>query len=191
MSDERPPAPQPMLARTITFSYDEGEDRVLVNCKAEDPERLETLMLSRRMVRNILRTCAGILAQSSERAGRTPSGYREDVLAMEHLGAVASSSQHQSSLPPMQAVPTQEVEHRHLVLQLDIDSRADGGYMLRFHDRTGMCVATGVTRVEMHHVLDALVGLSRRGEWGLDAEAGWLASAGEALRPGRAGALSS
>ncbi|HYE51120.1 MAG TPA: hypothetical protein VEB20_16100 [Azospirillaceae bacterium] len=166
---------EPFSIQTLTFGYDEFEDRLLLSCRTADGEDAATLMITRRMLRGLLRGATDFLARSSPTAGRAPVDYRDDVLAMEHQGAVAKSAQAQGASADRTPVPVQE--HRILVVKLDLEPRAGGGYQLVLSDREGPRAGMALTRDEFHHILKTLADLARTGGWDLDREAGWIAPA--------------
>lgn len=183
-----------ITAKTVDFTYDEVEDRLVLDCK--DGAQCQRLLLSRRLARRLITVLAGSLERSSPTVRNAPAGVRREVMALEHVSSLAES--------PLREMPADDtgldddgnddgdrdktVTSRSerlaeaLIKRVDMDSRSGKFHLLLYgtEDAGDALARLAVNRGEMHRVLAALDHWARRAEWDIDADGGWLQGAEQA-----------
>ncbi|WP_164550267.1 hypothetical protein, partial [Devosia equisanguinis] len=75
----------------LTIAYSAVEDRLVVWLRGQE-QQLVPLLFTRRLSALLINGLAGILARSSPAAAQAPAALRDDVILMEHQGAMAQSA---------------------------------------------------------------------------------------------------
>jgi hypothetical protein len=174
---ERQTAPAAPAA-TVSFGYDAAEDRI-VGVFAQGEEGAKVL-LTRRLVRNLVASLAKLLDQSSPLAARAPAAMRSEVVEMEHRGAVAQLASAQG-FPPQAAAVAARPSPAMLVARIDLTPQ-DGGHLLLLHDAGGRNVTVKMQWQDLHRLVGALHQQAAAAHWDL-AAAPWLAPSSEPKRP--------
>mgnify|MGYP006447514987 CR=1 FL=1 len=79
------------VAQRLDVGVSKVEDRIAVVAHTAE-HGTRAAWLTRRLLRQLLGSYAGVLEQTSQTAARTPPAYRDDVLQMEHVTALASEA---------------------------------------------------------------------------------------------------
>jgi len=159
----------PPTANTVHVRFDAVQDRLVLLCETTAGDTL-TLLLTRRITRRLLRAAAETLARSSKTAARSPVGFRTQVMAMEHLGALAGPKP--STAPPPKA-DTPPVESGSLVDRVEIRPKSEQ-FDLWLCAGSVPLVRVPARRAELHRLLAALDRCATQAEWDIHTETGWL-----------------
>ena len=152
----------------------DAEDRLLLDFVY--PDRVESMLVTRRIVRRVILGIAQIIQQSSRVLARVPAIQRTEILVWEHLSALqpesdgaasGSAGEDAASVRPPPPWP--------LLNKLDINTLPTS-FNLRFESRNSV-VTMGMSRPELHRLLANVRQLARHAEWDLDTEVGWLVEA--------------
>jgi hypothetical protein len=172
---------------TIRMGFLDTEDRLLVDFVC--PDRVFSMLVTRRITRRMIRGLAQILATPNEMMSRVPTTHKIDMLIWEHLSALQpngnsaapdDSGEAAAALPD----PVRPPMPWPLLTKVDINSHPQM-FRLRF-EASEQSVNLEMNRGELHRLLAHLRQLARHAEWDLDAEVGWLVEADSpaSLRPG-------
>lgn len=152
----------------ISVGYSQVEDRLVLWIGSG--EGAPTLHLTRRLTGMLINGLAGILARSSATAAQAPADMRDDVVMMEHQGAMTTSGPvpaDPASLPP----PAPPI----LVQTVNITTHTTS-FSLIFRSGQEVEVATvRLSRTELHRVIELLRRQSDVAGWALPVDAAWLA----------------
>jgi hypothetical protein len=195
-----PPDTQIPIVTRLDIGFSDMEDRLLLSLNTAG-HGVRNVLITRRMMRVLLENYANVLKRTSETASHAPVEARDEVLRMEHVGALASMA----DAAPDAAQPTPDgqdggapgaVAPPHMWLAVEIKMQmAASVILIAFF---GQCrngpdgdssvnepiAAMTLNRPDAHRVLDLLVRKSKEAGWGLDHYAAWLAKAGmEAATP--------
>jgi hypothetical protein len=159
--------------KTLRMGFLNVDDRLLIDFVHAD--RVETMLVTRRILRRIIIAMADVLARSSPVVARVPASHKSEMLAWEHLSALQPEGEGEAGgeQPAQQQRPPQPW---HLLAKLDINTQPNI-FHLRFEDDTGMLVTMAMNRAELHRLLANLRQLARHAEWDIDSEVGWLVEA--------------
>ena len=161
--------------RTMRMGFIDAEDRLLLDFVY--PDRAETMLATRRIIRRVILGIARIIEQSSPVLARVPASQQTEILVWEHLSALqiedgpkaegGAGEAAPSSLRPPPPWP--------LLTKLDINTLSSS-FQLRFESRDSAVTLT-MSRPELHRLLASLRQLARHAEWDLDTQVGWLVEA--------------
>lgn len=167
--------------KTLRMGFLNTDDRLLIDFV--HPDRTETMVVTRRILRRILHGIAEILAKSSPVVAKVPASHKSEMLAWEHISALQPEGGGDG--PSEEAAPQQrQTSPWHLLSKLDINTQP-ASFHLRFEDSAGLMVNMSMSRAELHRLLANLRQLARHAEWDLDTEIGWLVEADAPLmQPG-------
>lgn len=183
-----------LLAAALDVGYDPVADRIVVAARGQmarggfEPggggAESVTLLLTRRIVRRILSGISDIMKRSSMAVSRAPAGQRDEVLVLEHLGALAARPGHaggtavaaspRASAGSVTIRETRPVPGR-LVVKIDLRITTRH-FVIRLYDGEGPRVEVLATRADLHRLLDRMMRVAAEAEWALDRDAGWLAA---------------
>jgi hypothetical protein len=171
-------------AKTIRMGFLETDDRLLVDFV--NAEHTQTMLITRRIARRIIRGVAQLLAQSSAVMARVPVSHKTDVLVWEHLSALQTGNA--ATIPGEKSADNQPTDRPAkpfpLLHKLDINVQPSS-FHLAFVGVDNQSFSIDVTRSELHRLIAALRQAARHAEWDLDAEVGWLVEAdAPAIVPG-------
>jgi len=159
-----------------------ADDRLLIDFVYRD--RIDTMLITRRILRRILHGLAEVLATSSPVVARVPASHKSEMLAWEHISALQPETQGEGAAPEAATPQQRQAMPWNLLSKLDIDAHPNA-FHLRFEDSAGLLVSMSTTRAELHRLLANLRQLARHAEWDLDTEIGWLIEAdAPQLQPG-------
>ena len=172
----------PVKATSLTFKYSEAEDRLIV--LASEPAGTKIgLLLTRRMIGRLINGLAGILEKSSLAASHAPAEMRDDVVLLEHQGAISNrgaASQGQPTLgsnpaksPAQAAQEPVQVQSVH-IQSIDISVKPTHFELLLKDGKLQPIVAMNIGRPELHRVLDMLTRKAEEADWNIRIEAKWL-----------------
>lgn len=174
----------------LDVGVDMMEDRLVLNLHTA-ADGLRVALVTRRLMRLLLEHYAALLRRTSETALRAPVGQRDEVLRMEHVGALAEPPA--PATPPAAAITTRTGPPVWLAVEAKL--KADGAAILigfmgqRRTGGTGQETpnepigAMTLTRSEAHRVLAALGRSAKEAGWGLEHHAPWLTEIGGESRP--------
>lgn len=138
------------------------------------------LLLTRRMVGRLINGLAGILHKSSLTAIHAPAEMRNDVILLEHQGAISNTgSQHE----PVDTDPdkdSQQVAQQSIQIQTVLIQRIDISVKPKLFEivlkdgKFQPIVAIDIGRIELHRVLDTLTRKAEEADWDIRIEAKWL-----------------
>ncbi len=196
MSENAQPA-----AETLTFSsivaldmgFNPPEDRVVMIARTHDGGR-RIILLTRRIMMQLLSYYADLMKRTSPAAARAPSQHQNEVLQMEHVSALASAPAPTPSSPDAAghsdggSAPEQVVETVHLVTEIRMQV-SDTQLMIGFigprrhaadadEATIAPIAAATMDRAEAHRFLAMLNDKAREAVWGLDGLCPWLTSDG-------------
>ena len=172
VSMEEPPAP-PAIGQ-VSLGYSSKEDRLVLWLGRGDGAA--ALFLTRRLCALLINGLAGILERSSSVAAQAPAAMRDDIVLMEHQGAMAAASVRPASpdsLPPVTAAGPAPM----LVETVNITT-TPGAFRLVFRPSPdGAGPELALSRADLHLVLDMLKRQTELAEWNLPLAPGWLTTA--------------
>lgn len=169
----------PIKATSLTFSYSEPEDRLVVLASAPAGAKIG-LLLTRRMIGRLINGLAGILEKSSVAASHAPAEMRDDVVLLEHQGAISGGSTHQEPVKPASAAAAPQAVQQSIQIQtvhiqsIDISVKPTLFEIVLKDGRLQPIVAIDIGRAELHRVLDMLTRKAEEADWDIRIEAGWL-----------------
>lgn len=159
------------VAATVSFGYSVAEDRIVGLCT--QGETSATVLLTRRLVRQIIARLAQLLDQSSPIAGRAPAAMRAEVVQFEHQSAVAQLA---SSVGPVAAQAPSGAASQSpglLVARVDLTPQPQG-FLLVLSDATGRNVTLRLQWQDLHRLVGALHQQARNAQWDLAQAVPWL-----------------
>ncbi len=161
--------------RTMRMGFVDAEDRLLLDFVY--PDRVESMLATRRIVRRVILGIAQIITQSSPVLARVPASQRTDILVWEHLSALQPEAEGSGT---QGAGETEEASVRPpppwpLLTKLDITT-LPASFNLRFEARDSV-VTMAMSRPELHRLLASIRQLARHADWDLDTEVNWLVEA--------------
>lgn len=174
----------PVVTR-LDVGFDMVEDRLIAHLHTV-ADGTRVVLITRRLMRLLLDHHAALLRRTSETAARAPAGQRDEVLRMEHVGALSTISA--NGVPPVTnaAAGTPPA----VWLAREVQFRVEGaaiiiGFMGQRRD-TGAekrpvnepIGAMTLNRADAHRILAMLAKRSKDADWGLEHHAPWLTEAG-------------
>lgn len=173
------------VARRLDVTYDAVEDRLVLYADTRSNGR-RALMIPRRMLQRFLQRYGQVLRETSDVVARAAVDQQDEVLQMEHIGAIASiedaPTDAEGRIARERAVTAPA--DTYLATKADLHPR-DGALTVAFYglyrDPLGadgtqaepVC-ALVLNRTQAHLVLAILHKHARRAQWGLDEGAAWL-----------------
>lgn len=168
----------PLQAHTLSFSYSEVEDRLLLCVDSREGQRL-TILATRRLTARLLNALASLVERSSLVARQAPSPLRDDVVLFEHQGALQGGRQ-AAAAPPSPALSSPAPPPTPLpllppALLAAVEVRTKPSHFsLTFRDSQRALATCDVTRAELHRLIQALLTKVADADWGIRVEASWL-----------------
>jgi len=159
---------------TISFGYSAAEDRIIGVCA--QGEASATVLLTRRMVRQLIAHLARLLDRSSEMAGRAPAAMRAEVVQFEHQSAVAQLSTGTGAAAAQTLSRAASQAPALLVARVDLTPQPPG-FLLVLSGAAGRNVTLRVQWQDLHGLVAALHQQASGAKWDLDEPVPWLASA--------------
>ena len=173
----------PVKATSLTFKYSEPEDRLIV--LASEPAGTKIgLFLTRRMIGRLINGLAGILEKSSLAASHAPAEMRDDVVLLEHQGAIGNKG-----APPQQGQPATgmtparnpaqaarepvQVQSVH-IQSIDISVKPRHFELVLKDGKRQPIVTMDIGRPALHRLLDMLTRKAEEADWNIRIAAKWL-----------------
>lgn len=159
-------------AVTLTFGYSAAEDRIVGVCAQGDVSG--TVLLTRRLVRQIIARLAQLLNQSSPVASRAPASMRAEVVQIEHQSAVAQLSCGSGPAALKSLGDAAARSPGMLVTRVDLTPQGNG-FLLVFGAADGRNASLRLQWQDLHRLVAALNLQARNAQWDFAEAAPWLA----------------
>lgn len=164
--------------QAVQFSvmFLEEEDRLLL-LASDAAGAQEALVFTRRLTARFINGLAALLEQSNVVASTAPSELRNDIVLMEHQGAVfgldaSPSGEAQGQSPAASTGETVQVRPR-LVTAAQITMHPADFHMV-LQAPGGLPVAVVLNRFDLHRVVELLKRKAEDAGWNLQIDVGWL-----------------
>lgn len=167
------PQAEPAIGQ-VSLGYSAKEDRLVLWLGSGEGAR--SLFLTRRLCALLINGLAGLLARSSSVAAQAPADMRNDIVLMEHQGAMAAASVRPASpesLPPVSATASAPM----LVETVNITTTPDNFRLVFRPSPEGAGPEVALSRSDLHLVLEMLKRQTDLAEWNLPIAPGWLTTA--------------
>lgn len=186
------------LEDTVTFpsiiglemGFNPTEDRVVMLGRTHSAG-VRVILLTRRMMGQLLSHYAELMKRTSPAVARAPSAQQNEVLQMEHVSALMSGAAAPAAAPEAaegEAPPEPPEQSAHLVTEIRMQVN-DAHLMIGFIgparftpgvDETLIAPIAAATmdRAEAHRFLALLNDKAKEGGWGLEGLCPWLTSDG-------------
>lgn len=173
MTDTTQPAPS---GGQVSLGYSAREDRLVLWLGTGEGANM--LFVTRRLCALLINGLVGVLARSSPTAAHAPAELRNDVVLMEHQGAMAASSvmpADADTLPPISS----DAPPPMLVETVNITTTPSAFRLVFRPSPQGDGPAITLSRSDLHMVLEMLKRQSELAQWSLPVDTGWLAASGQ------------
>jgi len=171
------------IATKLDIGFDCLEDRLVIVARTRD-HGYRGLWLTRRLTGGLLQRFAQELHRSSPHAAKAAPGFRDEVLRMEHLGAISkspsgastggSTTDKPSGEPPGDTawflVPAVHLRWQEQLLVVTFDGLKRGDH----HRRREAVVAIALDRGQAHQVLSLLSRKAQEAQWNLPRASAWI-----------------
>jgi len=166
--------PLPIVAHSLSFAYNESEDRLVLLTTSAAGENL-ALLFTRRLTNRLINGLAGILEKSSAAVSQAPAAMRDDVIMLEHHGAVSTLTDQAPAEPSaVPAPPPSSVQAPvHLVTSVDVKTTPAHFEVVLKNTEQPLALFTA-SRAEIHRIVDVLGRHARDADWAIKPEAAWL-----------------
>ena len=165
--------------RSLSLIYNQHEDRLIMTTTLSSGER-RALLLTRSLTGRLVNGLAGLLKRSSKVAARAPDEMRDDLVLLEHQGAVSSlSGGHSASRMTQPAsgekqLPLQpETLPAILVTSISVQTRPTH-FEFVFKAGKQAIARFDPNRSELHRLLRLLIRKTEEADWRLDLQSDWL-----------------
>lgn len=161
----------------FTVLFHEAEDRLLV-LASDAKGGQEGLVLTRRLTARLINGFATILERSNIAASTAPDELRNDIVLMEHQGALAGSEllapvgEPQTQAPAASTGGKVQIRPR-LVTSVDVKTNPTDFHMV-LKAAGGLPVAVVLNRLDLHRIVELLRQKAEAAGWNLQIEADWL-----------------
>jgi hypothetical protein len=159
-----------MLAKQLTIGFSETEDRLVV-LASDGPAKGVALALTRRLTGRLINGLATMLERSSPVATTAPAEVRDDIILMEHQGALTGTGEGARGTGASASVQIKAVPR--LVTKITITSTPADFRMALFGpdiDSVGLTLS----RTDLHRVVEALKRKAEAADWHIQIDASWL-----------------
>lgn len=175
----------------LEMGFNPTEDRVVMSARTH-AAGVRVILLTRRMMGQLLGHYAELMKRTSPAVARAPSAQQNEVLQMEHVSALMAGASAPPSPAPAPAAGEAAVEpppqSAHLVTEIRMQVN-DAHLMIGFigparftpgADETLIAPIAAATmdRAEAHRFLALLNDKAKEGGWGLEGLCPWLTSDG-------------
>lgn len=174
----------------LEMGFNPTEDRVVMLGRTHSAG-VRVILLTRRMMGQLLSHYAGLMKRTSPAVARAPSAHQNEVLQMEHVSALMSGAAAPAAAPEAAegvAPPEPPEQSAHLVTEIRMQVN-DAHLMIGFIgparftpgvDETLIAPIAAATmdRAEAHRFLALLNDKAKEGGWGLEGLCPWLTSDG-------------
>lgn len=165
--------PLPLAAASLTFSYSEPEDRLLLIAADAAGTRLPVVM-TRRLTGRLVNGLASLVERSSPIASTAPAAMRDDIILLEHQDALFRQ---QEAAAAGQSMLWSKVERElpasRLVKAIDV-TVTPGAFWLLLRDSAGPLITLKLTRHAVHRLLETIGRQAEAASWNLAIDAAWL-----------------
>jgi hypothetical protein len=174
----------------LEMGFNPTEDRVVMLGRTHSAG-VRVILLTRRMMGQLLSHYAELMKRTSPAVARAPSAQQNEVLQMEHVSALMSGAAAPAAAPEAaegEAPPEPPEQSAHLVTEIRMQVN-DAHLMIGFIgparftpgvDETLIAPIAAATmdRAEAHRFLALLNDKAKEGGWGLEGLCPWLTSDG-------------
>jgi hypothetical protein len=157
---------------TASFTYSAAEDRILGQFAQGNAGA--TVLLTRRLVRQVISRLAQLLERSSPIAGRAPAMMRAEVVQFEHESAVAQLATTNRPAPGTVGAAASQAETL-LIARVDLTPQPPG-FVLVLSDAAGRNVTLRLQWQDLHRLVGALHRQACVAQWDLAEAVPWLAA---------------
>jgi hypothetical protein len=147
---------------TVTFVYDQREDRIAAAINAGRPEAW-SCWLTRRLALALLERAAGYLSKTSDFANQAPAELRQEFAAFEREAALASTAGAMTKTPAETLKSSAAAAE--LADRLKISRNGKGGFKFELLGQSGEGAVGLLTRNEMQRMLQMLSGVVAKAGW--------------------------
>ena len=164
------------LATRLTILFNEQDDR-LVALASDTSGAQEGLMLTRRLTARLVNGIAAILEKSNVTASKAPGELRNDIVLMEHQGAIAGVPEPPAGGPEGQPVenPTNSTVQITFRLVSTVNIKTNPmNFQMVLQAAGGGPVGVVLNRDDLHRLLELLKRLADVADWNLPIDAAWL-----------------
>ena len=163
--------PLPIAAVSLTFAYDESEDRLMVMAADLQGQTVHAA-ITRRLTGRIINGLAQLLERSNTLAVTAPLAMRNDIILMEHQDALYGRGS-VSILGDIEAsVAISDLPPR-LVTAVDVTVTA-ATFEVRLRNGASALIALSLDRLQVHRLVEALTQQGEGASWNIGLDAGWL-----------------
>jgi len=162
----------------LTLLFLEREDRLLLLAANRDGAQ-EGMVLTRRLTARLINGLATLLKRSNVVASTAPEELKDDIVLMEHQGAIAAGEPGtgRGSAKPQgqsgaEAATNLRVPQR-LVETINIQTNPDNFHIV-LEAAGGFSIATTVNRIDLHRIVELLKRQADTAGWNLQIDAVWL-----------------
>jgi hypothetical protein len=158
---------KPLAATRFFFAYDDPEDRLML-LATDSEDRSMALALTRRLTGRLINALCVVLEKSSINASTAPADLRDDIILLEHQGALsAHSAPAPVPRPPVPGGP------RGLMTNVEITTLPDG-FGLTFRDARQPKIQFKINRVGLHRMLEVIARHAEAANWHIAIESSSL-----------------
>lgn len=152
---------QVRVLKSITFVYDEREDRILAAINAGHPEAW-SCWLTRRLVLALLERAVGFIASTSTLAPQAPADFRNELVAFERDAAMAKTAKAMTNTPPdvLKATANEAALAKRVTI-----SRHGDSFRVDLRAETGGTAAGILGRAELQRMLQMLQAAVAKASW--------------------------
>jgi hypothetical protein len=168
MSSPPNPVSRPLAATSLAFAYDEPEDRLILLASDAGGHGL-TLTFTRLLTGRLINALCVILEKTSLSVSKAPAELRDDVILLEHQGAMSAQGPASPRGPQQRAAN----DHKHLVTNVEITPLA-AGFVVIFRDAHEPQVRSIINRVALHRMVDVIARQAEAANWNIAIESSWL-----------------
>jgi hypothetical protein len=147
---------------TVTFVYDQREDRIAAAINAGRPEAW-SCWLTRRLALALLERAAGYLNKTSDLANQAPAELRQEFAAFEREAALASTAGAMTKTPA--EILKSSADGAELADRLTISRNGKGGFKFELLGQAGEGAIGLLTRDEMQRMLQMLSSVVAKAGW--------------------------
>ncbi len=166
----------PIKAAHLSFAYDQAEDRLMVLASNAGGETI-ALQLTRRLTGRIVNAVAQLLEKSSSAAQHAPAEMRDDMILLEHQGALQSrasaTSPEAAASGEAEPVPKKLVRPPQLVQTISITTHPRS-FALVIKGAKQDLAALSVSRMDLHRILETIRRVADKANWQISIDASWL-----------------
>lgn len=161
-----------VLCTSLTILFSDTEDRLVLLASNVEGAK-EAFFLTRRLTAGLINGVAALLERSNMAASTAPDEMRNDIVLMEHQGALAGvGGDKQADKDGASKRQSLQVSPR-LVANVNI-ATLPTSFRIVLQSAGGTPVAMVLNRLDLHRVLELLKRKAEGAGWNLQIEADWL-----------------